>query len=115
MIDIVRGSFDNKTLLKNKLDAFFSSKKEYEGTLYLGYPIVGEGESIDALWISQSYSIIIFDLYEGSGADYSSREEIRDNLYNEINASLMKTKELMKGRNPVYDINVITVAPSVIN
>lgn len=114
MIDIVRGSFDNKTLLKNKLDAFFSSKKEYEGTLYLGYPIVGEGESIDALWISQSYSIIIFDLYEGSGADYSNREEVRDNLYNEINASLMKTKELMKGRKPVYEINVITIAPSVL-
>lgn len=115
MIDIVRGSFDSKNLLKNKLDLFFSTQDVYDGTLYLGYPILGAGESIDALWISRKYSIIIFDLYEGTGADYSGREEIRDNLYNEINASLMKTKELMHGRNPIYQINVITIAPSLLD
>ena len=59
MLDIVRGSYENKLVMKNKLDKYFSTSEDYEGTLYIGYPIIGEGESIDALWISKKYSIII--------------------------------------------------------
>ena len=100
---------------KNKLDKYFSPREDYEGTLYIGYPIIGEGESIDALWISKKYSVIIFDLYEGNSADYIDRDEIRDGLYNQINSTLMRTKELMRGRNPIYTISVITIALSVTN
>ena len=49
MLDIVRGSYENKLVTKNKLDKYFSPHEDYEGTLYIGYPIIGEGESIDAL------------------------------------------------------------------
>lgn len=100
---------------KNKLDKYFYTHEDYEGTLYIGYPIIGEGESIDALWISKKYSIIIFDLYEGNSADCIERDEIRDGLYNQINSTLMRTKELMRGRNPIYTISVITIALSVTN
>lgn len=115
MLDIVRGSYENKLVMKNKLDKYFSTSEDYEGTLYIGYPIIGEGESIDALWISKKYSIIIFDLYEGNSADCKDRDEIRDSLYNQINSTLMRTKELMRGRNPIYIISVITIALSVTN
>lgn len=115
MLDIVRGSYENKLVTKNKLDKYFSPREDYEGTLYIGYPIIGEGESIDALWISKKYSIIIFDLYEGNSADCIERDEIRDGLYNQINSTLMRTKELMRGRNPIYTISVITIALSVTN
>ena len=100
---------------KNKLDKYFYTHEDYEGTLYIGYPIIGEGESIDALWISKKYSIIIFDLYEGNSADCIERDDIRDGLYNQINSTLMRTKELMRGRNPIYTISVITIALSVTN
>lgn len=115
MLDIVRGSYENKLVTKNKLDKYFSPREDYEGTLYIGYPIIGEGESIDALWISKKYSIIIFDLYEGNSADCIERDEIRDGLYNQINSTLMRTKELMRGRNPIYTISVITIDLSVTN
>jgi len=115
MLDIVRGSYENKLVMKNKLDKYFSTHENYEGTLYIGYPIIGEGESVDALWISKKYSIIIFDLYEGNSTDCIDRDEIRDSLYNQISSTLMRTKELMRGRNPIYTISVITIALSVTN
>ena len=71
--------------------------------------------TIDYSKISKKYSIIIFDLYEGNSADCIERDEIRDGLYNQINSTLMRTKELMRGRNPIYTISVITIALSVTN
>ena len=113
MLEIVRGSFDRNEIVKGMLDKYFSNNAEkYEGILYLGYPIIGEGVSVDALWVSPTHSIVVFDLYEGIGSDYKSREEKRDFLYNEINSSLMTHKELMSRREKLYEISVYTFAPS---
>lgn len=116
MLEIVRGSFDRNATVKHQLDKYFSTNAEkYEGILYLGYPIIGEGVSVDALWVSPTYSIIVFDLYEGAASDYKNREEQRDFLYNEINSSLMTNKDLMSRRERLYTISVYTFAPSCNN
>ncbi len=113
MIEIVRGSYDKNSTVKGQLDKYFSDNApSYEGILYLGYPIIGEGVSVDALWVSPTYSIVVFDLYEGAASDYKNRETQRDFLYNEINSSLMKNSNLMTKRKQLYEIFVYTFAPS---
>lgn len=116
MLEIVRGSFDKNAIVKRQLDEYFSTNSDnYDGILYLGYPIIGDGVSVDALWVSPTYSIIVFDLYEGAASDYKKREEQRDFLYNEINSSLMTNKDLMSRRVQLFKISVYTFAPSCNN
>ena len=116
MLEIVRGSFDKNAIVKRQLDEYFSTNADnYDGILYLGYPIIGDGVSVDALWVSPTYSIIVFDLYEGAASDYKKREEQRDFLYNEINSSLMTNKDLMSRRVQLFKISVYTFAPSCNN
>lgn len=116
MLEIVRGSLDRNATVKRQLDKYFSENaSNYEGILYLGYPIIGEGVSVDALWVSPTYGIVVFDLYEGASSDYRNREEQRDFLYNEINSSLMKNNNLMFRRKQLYELAVFTFAPSCTN
>lgn len=116
MLEIVRGSFEKNAIVKRQLDEYFSTNADnYDGILYLGYPIIGDGVSVDALWVSPTYSIIVFDLYEGAASDYKKREEQRDFLYNEINSSLMTNKDLMSRRVQLFKISVYTFAPSCNN
>ena len=116
MLEIVRGSLDRNATTKRQLDKYFSDNAaRYDGILYLGYPIIGDGVSVDALWVSPTYSIVVFDLYEGTASEYKNREELRDFLFNEINSSLMKNPNLMSKRKRLYEISVYTFAPSCTN
>lgn len=60
MVDIIIGS-TQKPLASEELVKYFQSKKELNGYLYIGYPIIGTVEGaypIDAVWISQEKQII---------------------------------------------------------
>ena len=62
MLNIVRGNFKNKPESSRQLASFFESMKDnYEGTLYIGYPIIGTangGFKIDALLITKESGLV---------------------------------------------------------
>jgi superfamily I DNA and RNA helicase len=109
MIDIIRGVI-KKQGVTTILDSIFQKiEKKYNGTLFLGYPLIGLGQAIDSIFISEELGIVIFDLLEGP--DFEDREEIQDQLYNVISANLMKNKSLTMKRKLLVDIDVISFAP----
>jgi superfamily I DNA and RNA helicase len=111
MINIVRGS-SNKPVSSGMLIKYFEKNNELEGTLYLGYPILGSAEgsfNIDALLVSPSYGIVIFDIVEGT--DVEDRTELQDDIFTKMQAKLMQYKGLVKKRQLMIYTNVITYAP----
>jgi len=113
MIDIIRGA-SNKPVSTEALIDFVEKSGIDEAILYTGYPIVGSIEgisSLDALLISSKHGIIVFDIVEEP--EYSTREEIRDSLYNIIFQKLIGHKVLSKTRGQLkINIHVLTIAPS---
>ena len=114
MINIITGT-TNKPVSSDRLKEFFKVHEEYEGTLYIGYPIIGTVEGaypIDALWVSQEKGIVIFNLIEGK--NLGEYENDQDDSYNKVEARLKGHRELVNKRNLQVEINVVTFAPAVI-
>lgn len=112
MVDIKKGQ-TKKYASSERLISFFDKHSEFNGKLYLGYPILyagGDNIIIDALWISDSKGVVIFDLVEGINAE--DRSHVRDTFYNKVESELKQYNELNKGRNLLVDLEVITFAPS---
>ena len=64
MLSIVQGT-TKKPVSAKKLINFFSAHKEYDGILYIGFPIIGTPEgpfSFDAVYISKEQGLVIFNL-----------------------------------------------------
>lgn len=115
MIDIKQGQSNKAPASTERLISFFRSS-EYEGKLYTGYPILyvgGESLTFDALWISENFGVIVFDLIEGS--NFSDRRSARDKLFTKAKALLGQYEELNIGRDFGVSIEVITFAPACQN
>ena len=55
-------------MLSKQLANLMSSNQELEGTLYVGYPIIGTPDGsfpIDSLFVSSPKGLILFNLVEG--------------------------------------------------
>lgn len=116
LVEIIRGT-TQKPVSSKRLADFFEGKSEYDGILYIGYPIIGTSEGpfpIDALWVSQEKGLVIFDLVEGRNLD-ERYKEIQDDSANKLDSKLRSQKVLMKGRNLQVLISVVTFAPAVSN
>lgn len=114
MITIVTGT-TNKPTASDLLKEYFQKKKELDGYLYIGYPIIGTVDGaypIDALLISPSMGIVAFDLIEGK--NYDGYEEKQDDCANKIEAKLKGYKQLVNKRTLCVDIHVVTFAPGVV-
>ena len=115
MLNIVRGDLKNKPESSKQLADFFESiKEDFEGTLYIGYPIIGTakgGFQMDSLLITREKGLIIFHIEEGidNNIDYI---DIQDENYTKIQSKLFQYKELTKKRKLAIDINVVTFAPA---
>lgn len=112
MVNIIYGT-TKKPISAQRLISFFTKNAEYEGTLYIGYPIIGTTDGpypIDALLISKEKGVIIFNLVEGK--DLANYAEIQDESFNKLDSKLRGYKQLMKGRELQVKINVITFAPA---
>ena len=115
MLNIVRGDLKNKPESSNQLTTFFESKKDiFDGTLYIGYPIIGTangGFQIDAMLITRETGLVAFHINEGidSTIDY---KDIQDESYTKIQSKLFQYKELTEKRNLAIDISVVTYAPA---
>jgi superfamily I DNA and RNA helicase len=111
MIQVIHGT-TTKPVSAQRLADFFKKHQEYDGLLYIGYPIIGTAEGpypIDALLVSPSKGLVIFCLVENQ--DISSSQDIQDDSYNKMESKLRAHKELMKGRDLKVLISPVTFAP----
>lgn len=110
MINIIRGT-SKKYVTAEQLASYFDKRTDLEGILYIGYPILAASEGsyeIDAMLVSEQYGIVIFDMVVGN--EISDRTEIQDDLYRTIQSRLLQNKKLVKKRNLMVNINVVTFA-----
>jgi len=112
MLQIIRGT-TKKPVSSQRLADFFVAHNQYEGFLYIGYPIIGTSEGpypIDALLVSKEKGLTIFNLVEGR--DLGNFIEAQDDSANKLEAKLRGHRNLMKGRNLQVLISVVTFAPA---
>lgn len=113
MVTIITGTTD-KPISSESLKHFFYERKQLNGYLYIGYPIIGTVEGaypIDGLWISPDHGVIIFNLIEGK--NINDFENMQDECANKMEAKLRGYSQLTKRRKLCVNINVITYAPAV--
>ena len=115
MVEIINGA-TNKPATRDLLKKFFKNHPEFDGILYIAYPILFSGErsiTIDALWLSKQYGILIFDFIE-------KREEVRNykerqnEIYSLLDSKLRGYPELRKNRrNFLVNIEIVSYAPNL--
>jgi superfamily I DNA and RNA helicase len=111
MVNIIRGT-TKKPVSSQRLAEYFSNHHEYDGYLYIGYPIIGTAEGafpIDALWVSKEKGLVAFDIIEG--LDTGDFEETQDDIVNKLDAKLRGHRTLMDRRQLQVTINALTFAP----
>ncbi|HCA5044353.1 DEAD/DEAH box helicase [Acinetobacter baumannii] len=116
MIDVIHGTTD-KPVTSKQLQESVQTIKELDGTLYLGYPIIGTVDGayeIDALLTSPQHGIIALILVEGNELP-EDIVDIQDTCYAMLSAKLIQYKELVKRRQLDVDVRVLTFAPAVSN
>lgn len=113
MIHTVWGSTD-KPISSRRLAEILSEVVHLDGTLYIGYPIIGTPEGsfpIDALLVSQSKGLVLFSVVEGRNLpDYA---ELQDEAFNKMQAKLLQHQALIRKRQLLVEIHTITFAPAV--
>jgi superfamily I DNA and RNA helicase len=112
-ISITQGT-NKKPVSSRALVDFFSELTDGDGELFVGYPIISSPDGrypIDAVWVSPSKGIVVFDLVEG--ADASEFEDRQDDLANKLEARLKTHKELMNRRDLMVPIHTISFAPGI--
>lgn len=114
MVTAITGT-TNKPVSSDRLKNYFNSHNEFEGILYIGYPIIGTVEGaypIDALWVSPERGLVVFNLIEGK--DLENYQDDQDDSYNKVEARLKGHRELVCKRQLQVKINVITFAPAIV-
>jgi superfamily I DNA and RNA helicase len=113
MINTVWGSTD-KPVSSKRLDELLRAEVDLEGTLYIGYPIIGTPDGsfpIDALLVSPTKGVIAFNVVEGRTLpDY---QEAQDEAFNKIQAKLLQHQSLIRKRKLLVDIHTLTFAPAI--
>lgn len=113
MINTVWGSTD-KPVSSKRLAEILSAEADLEGTLYIGYPIIGTPEGsfpIDALLVSPSKGLVLFSVVEGKNLpDYA---EIQDEGFNKMQAKLLQHQNLIQKRKLLVKIRTLTFAPAL--
>ena len=113
MIDTVWGSTD-KPVSSKRLAELLSAEADLEGTLYIGYPIIGTPEGsfpIDALLVSPTKGLVLFNVVEGKTLpDYA---EVQDEGFNKMQAKLFQHQTLIRKRKLLVNIHTVTFAPAI--
>ena len=113
MINIIWGS-TTKPVSSARLAELLSAKTNLEGTLYIGYPIIGTPEGsfpIDALFVSPIKGLVLFSIVEGKTLpDYAA---VQDEGFNKMQAKLLQHQVLIRKRTLLVDIHTITFAPAI--
>lgn len=113
MINTVWGSTD-KPVSSKQLATLLVGDESIEGTLYIGYPIIGTPEGsfpIDALLVSPTKGLVLFNLIEGRTLDdYGAAQ---DEAFNKVQAKLLQHQSLIRKRKLLVEIHTVTFAPAV--
>jgi len=112
MINVINGATE-KPITSQTLREWLTSKNGLDGTLYIGYPIIGTGDGayeIDALLISPQLGVLAFNLIEGNKFP-ETIEDIQDECFTLLESKLKQYKELMERRRLIVPVSVITIAP----
>ena len=113
MINTVWGS-TNKPVSSKRLAEVLSEDVHLEGTLYIGYPIIGTPEGsfpIDALLVSPTKGVILFSVVEGKNLpDYAAAQ---DEGFNKMQEKLLQHQTLIRKRKLLVDIHTVTFAPAI--
>lgn len=113
MVDTIWGA-TQKPIASEQLANFFAAHSEMEGTLYIGYPVIGTPDGaypIDALLLSPGYGLVVFNVIEGKCLENYKDEQ--DESYTKLQAKLLQHKGLVQSRNLKVPIQVVTFAPVV--
>ncbi|MBI5075734.1 MAG: ATP-binding domain-containing protein [Nitrospirae bacterium] len=113
MINTVWGSTD-KPVSSKQLATLLAAQRELNGTLYIGYPIIGTSEGsfpIDALFVSASKGLVLFNLIEGRLLEEYGAAQ--DEAFNKMQAKLLQHQSLIRKRQLLVKIHTITFAPAV--
>ncbi|MDF7809631.1 hypothetical protein P4E94_19490 [Pontiellaceae bacterium B12219] len=114
MIEIVKGS-TKKPVSCEQLVAEFKTATQFDGQLYVGYPIFSTPEGrypIDAIFVSKNKGVVLINTVEGTHLpkDY---KDTQDDIYNKLEAKLRNHKTLMTGRKLDVPITVLTFSPAI--
>jgi Superfamily I DNA and RNA helicases len=115
MVNVIRGAVD-KPVSSKRLAEYFENKSDIDGTLYLGYPIIGTSEGgyqIDALLVSKQCGVVIFNIIEGNNINDINIEEVQDESFTKVQSKLLQYKSLSHKRNLMVEIGVTTFAPAL--
>lgn len=116
MANVIRGDL-NKPVSSKRLADYFESRSDIDGSLYLGYPIIGTSEGgyqIDALLVSKQHGVVIFNIIEGTNNTIPI-EETQDESFTKVQAKLLQQKTLTSKKKLVVEIGVLTFAPAWIS
>jgi superfamily I DNA and RNA helicase len=115
MINTVWGSTD-KPVSAKRLASLLATDQSLDGILYIGYPIIGTPDGsfpIDALLLSPTKGLILFDLIEGRAlGNYGTAQ---DEAFTKMQAKLLQHQSLVRKRELMVRINTVTFAPAVPN
>ncbi len=113
MINTIWGSTEKPISTKRLADKI-GQIADLEGTLYIGYPIIGTPEGsfpIDALLVLKEKGVVLFNVIEGKHlGDY---EDAQDDAFNKMQAKLLQHKILIQKRKLIVDIRAVTYAPTL--
>jgi superfamily I DNA and RNA helicase len=114
-LNIVRGDLKNKPESSRQLINFFEPiKSKFEGTLYIGYPIIGTsqgGFQIDALLLTKETGMVVINIEEGTDNSINY-VETQDENYTKLASKLLQHKNLTKKRELAIKIKTMTYAPA---
>jgi superfamily I DNA and RNA helicase len=112
MIETIWGT-TSKPVASKQLAETLEKVKGVDGTLYIGYPVIGTPEGaypFDALLLSPSKGLVAFHIVEGKVLD--DYESILDESYNRLQAKLLQYSALTKKRQLGVLISTIAFAPA---
>lgn len=112
-VNFTRG-INGKPAASQALEETLATIEGLSGECFFGYPLIPTPEGkyfIDATLVSREKGVVLFDLVEGTDVgDYAARQ---DDLAIKIEAKLKLHKELVKGRELIPPLNVVTFAPAL--
>jgi len=117
-LDVVYGEYKDLTQVREFVRGVQGAR--CSGTLYIGYPVlsIDDGKiEFDAVLVSPTKGIVVFDLYTTGGnitgnsgitsASVDRQEQLYAALFNRLNSF----RELRRGRKLVVEISTITINP----
>lgn len=115
MLTIINGTNKKPTASNKLMELFNKYKDELQGTLFIGYPIIGTSKglhSFDATFVSERHGLIVFDVQETRLLDKNFKSN-QDDSFNKMEAKLKSYDDLNKGRELMVNIIPITYAPFI--